>query len=612
MNQYFSLLGCCKFLLSSLLIIIHSHIFFAQNDSLFTIVSANTEDKEVIQLINDKIQLSLYQAPQVALENAEILDSILLGISDIYSKAETKNSLGLALYVNQIFDKAILEMLASLRMFEEINREDKIARLSNSLAIVYQVRTEPRTSALYWERSLRIFEKLNDSLWIANVASNLGGHYMEHDSMNKADLFFDRACPIFEAIGRPGMLGYAKLNQGSNRVKQKRYVEAVSAFDMTFELIPYSTNPLIHAVAHTGRGNAHLELRHWKRAKEDLQKGYDISVEIGQFEQQVPATELLSRYYEAIGDYKKALLYHKERAVLQDSFLTSEEDTRLVEALKKYETEKKEQEITLLSAENKIKDLRIQTESRNLQFAILGLLGLAGFSFYFYRSRQRTHHLNNILQNQKDLISKSLKEKEFLLKEIHHRVKNNLQVISSLLKLQSRSVKDRKAQQALDEGRSRVRSMALIHQNLYQDESCPEGIIINNYIDQLTSELLESYNLEARIKFVNEVDELTLDVDTVVPIGLIINELMTNSLKYAFPDDREGEISVYLTLKEDGILELIYTDNGVGYDVIPVDPKSFGLRLVKSFAERLDASYKLEGEKGSRAVFAIRDYNLAS
>ena len=123
---------------------------------------------------------------------------------------------------------------------------------------------------------------------------------------------------------------------------------------------------------------------------------------------------------------------------------------------------------------------------------------------------------------------------------------------------------------------------------------------------------MESYNLEARIKFVNEVDELTLDVDTVVPIGLIINELMTNSLKYAFPDDREGEISVYLTLKEDGILELIYTDNGVGYDVIPVDPKSFGLRLVKSFAERLDASYKLEGEKGSRAVFAIRDYNLAS
>ena len=361
MKAYQLTLHCIFRYAWTLIILMGSFTIQAQMDSLMNLLIKNTEDEALIQLINNELQSTLYQAPAEVLQHATKVDSLLTSSDNLYAKAETKNSLGLSLYVNQRFDEAIGQLLSSMRMFEQIKRQDKIARLSNSLAIVYQVRKEHETSAAYWEEALSIYESLGDSLWIANVAANLGGHYMEHDQLEEASMLFDKACPIFEALGRQGLLGYAKLNQGSLRVKQKRFVEAIESFDLTFELISYNSNPLIHAVAYTGRGNAYLELENLRQAKEDLQKGYDISKELSQYEQLVPASELLSRYYEEIGDYKKSLSYFKENAVLQDSFLTAEEDARLVDALKKYETEKKEQEISLLSAENEIKDCLLYT-----------------------------------------------------------------------------------------------------------------------------------------------------------------------------------------------------------------------------------------------------------
>ncbi len=601
------------FLLFFILFILSPFVSFAQIDSLIEELNQNGLNKKQVQQINELIQASLYKDPKGVLNSSERLDSILNQTSALFEIAETKNSLGLALYVNQRFDDAIDQLLESIRIFEELNIQSKIARLSNSLAIVYQVRKESETSAIYWEQALSIYEDLNDSLWIANVASNLGGHYMEHDQLKKADALFARACPIFEALNRPGMLGYAKLNQGSMRVKQRRYAEAIQSFDKTFELIPYEANPLIHAVAHTGRGNAYLELGRMKKAQDDLQQGYDISKSIGQYEQQVPASKLLSRYYEVNREFKKSLQYFKESAILQDSFLTKEEDARVVDALKKYETEKKEQEIHLLSAENEIKDLLLQKNNRNLIFAIIGLFGLSIFVYYFYRSRQKANLLNKALKEQKETISKSLLEKEFLLKEIHHRVKNNLQVISSLLKLQSRSVTDQKAQQALNEGRSRVRSMALIHQNLYQDDCNPGGINIRDYIHKLSSELLETYKIDRdKVTLHLEIEDLLIDVDTAVPMGLILNELISNSFKHAFPSGTSGKILIQLYHTAGGTLHLEYTDDGIGYNERNIDANSFGLRLINAFANRLDAEYDIKGTNGSNAVFEIKDYKLAA
>ena len=137
---------------------------------------------------------------------------------------------------------------------------------------------------------------------------------------------------------------------------------------------------------------------------------------------------------------------------------------------------------------------------------------------------------------QNTIVFEALKEKDFLLREIHHRVKNNLQVISSLLSLQARQIGDKNIQKAINEGRSRVRSMALIHQNLYQNENLT-GVSVERYLSNLLSELFDTYKVDSdKITLHFNIQDIDLDVDTMVPFGLILNELISNCLKHAFPN----------------------------------------------------------------------------
>ena len=197
-------------------------------------------------------------------------------------------------------------------------------------------------------------------------------------------------------------------------------------------------------------------------------------------------------------------------------------------------------------------------------------------------------------------IKASLEEKEVLLKEIHHRVKNNLQIISSLLSLQSEYVKDTRCIESLEESRNRIRTMALVHEKLYQSENLA-SINLKEYVKSLVSGLVRSYRVNTdRITPKIKVEDIFLGVDTAIPCGLIINELVSNALKHAFPD-RKGEITVTLHSFDD-IIELIVSDNGIG---IPdnIDFKAaetLELHLVTILAEdQLEGEITLDKRKGT-------------
>ncbi len=200
----------------------------------------------------------------------------------------------------------------------------------------------------------------------------------------------------------------------------------------------------------------------------------------------------------------------------------------------------------------------------------------------------------------------ALKEKEVLLKEVHHRVKNNLQVITSLLKLQSDRIVDKQALEMFKESQNRVRSMALIHEKLYQSKDLA-NIDFKGYIIDLVGGLLQSYAQDAhKIVLNRNIKDISLDVETAIPCGLIINELVSNSLKHAFPDGREGEINIKFHSSDDNKLELIVSDDGVG---IPENmdirnTESLGLHLVNILAEdQLKGELKLDRSKGT--IFRI-------
>lgn len=209
-------------------------------------------------------------------------------------------------------------------------------------------------------------------------------------------------------------------------------------------------------------------------------------------------------------------------------------------------------------------------------------------------------------------IKNSLKEKEVLLKEIHHRVKNNLQIISSLLDLQVGALDDERVLRVFQDSKSRIRSMAMIHENLYRSDDLAR-VDMTEYIQSLVGHFWGLYGtIQAGVTPRIEVENILLGIDVAIPIGLILTELFSNALKYAFPNGREGEIYILLKRnKEDTIdtITLIFKDNGVGFpaglDVY--NPRSLGLQLVNLLVQQISGAIQYKGSAGASFTITLPD-----
>jgi two-component sensor histidine kinase len=277
----------------------------------------------------------------------------------------------------------------------------------------------------------------------------------------------------------------------------------------------------------------------------------------------------------------------------------------------RYETAKKEKEISDLALENQKVSYQLEARENQTKFyiaAIAALFLLAVFIGWRYRYKQKLHDL---LKEKNELVTASLEQRETLLKEIHHRVKNNLQVISSLLNLQARFIKDETAIDAVKEGRNRVKSMAMIHQKLYQGDNLT-GVSIQEYIENLVDSLEKSYGISyEKVESRLDIEPIVLDIDTMIPLGLILNELVSNTYKYAFPGNKTGSLHITLKKKDQNLL-LTVSDDGIGYD--PEGSKksqSFGLTLIQSLMEKLKADMEVVHQNGTAYLFTIKNFKLA-
>ena len=210
------------------------------------------------------------------------------------------------------------------------------------------------------------------------------------------------------------------------------------------------------------------------------------------------------------------------------------------------------------------------------------------------------------LARKNEIINETLKEKELLVKEVHHRVKNNFQIVASLLELQTQGIKDEKALELVKEGKNRVKSMALIHQKLYQNDT---GLIdFNEYLNMLTRELSIAYKQKNNVETTIDAVNMFFDVDTAIPLGLIINEIITNAYKYAFHNEKENKLSISIH-KESAHYKLIIQDNGNGIseDFDIKNAKSLGLLLVNRLVKQLHGTLKQLNENGAKFEITFKD-----
>ena len=222
------------------------------------------------------------------------------------------------------------------------------------------------------------------------------------------------------------------------------------------------------------------------------------------------------------------------------------------------------------------------------------------------RTENRLRELSASLERRATELQDSVKEKEAMLQEIHHRVKNNLQIVSSLLSLQSGYVRDPQVLAQFQESQSRIRAMALVHETLYQSERLTT-MDLAVYLQSLGNILMRSYAANSNVKLEARLQTVPVSMDTAVPVGLMLNELVTNALKYAFPGERPGQLLLELSTEVGGQITLRVQDDGVGLkpDFQFEQASTLGLRLVLMFAKQLRANVTLRSEPG-HTVFDIR------
>jgi two-component sensor histidine kinase len=384
--------------------------------------------------------------------------------------------------------------------------------------------------------------------------------------------------------------------RGDVYTSMKAYERAFDDYTFVYKFVEDLVGPDNAVSYRVDIGKTLQFMGRYREAIPHLEAGIQAMEEIN-FDRIWELYEQIAICYEQVGNYEKALDYRKRQHNSYSKMMQGKMDNLESEALIKYETGKKDQAL----AEQALQ-LKQQARIQLLSWSIAALLAVlfSGLFFFFRRNKKTTAALQ--AKNQ---------ENELLLKEIHHRVKNNLEMVSSLLKLQSVKTKDAEAKGVMEASQNRVQSMGIIHQKLYQGENLA-SIEMKDYFQNLSENLLDAFGVSEKVNIKYDMEAVELDVDTAIPIGLIVNELLTNALKYAFPGDQKGEIELSLKETEQNKLHLLVADNGIGQsDPTTVKGTGFGSQLVKLLTMQLQGKMKASYENGTRLSFWLEKANIA-
>ncbi|MBE8728219.1 sensor histidine kinase [Flavobacterium hungaricum] len=243
----------------------------------------------------------------------------------------------------------------------------------------------------------------------------------------------------------------------------------------------------------------------------------------------------------------------------------------------------------------------VKNNDQNFElFSVLSII-IAIIVLLFIVLLYNQFRLKKKIKEHNELVKKMLIEKEWLLKEIHHRVKNNLQIVISLLNTQSAYLENEDALMAIQNSQHRMHAMSLIHQKLYQSDNL-SNIDMSWYIVELISYMRECFNTDAKINFVLDLEKVYLDAAQAVPLGLIINEAINNAIKYAFPLDQKGDVHIELKNAGENNYTLIIEDNGVGVpeNFNAAEKNSLGMNLMMGLSDQLDGTFEMKNDHGMK------------
>ncbi len=497
-------------------------------------------------------------------------------------------------YLNQNeLAKAQTVLFKALKGYEELKDEQGMAKVYRVLSDLHEKMLKPEEAIKYALQAITLFKKAENHSATCVALFNLTKAYTTLGEYDKAYLAADECIRIVETKipDEIFILTRAYSYRSDISIKTKNYDQALADCTKAYELAVEAVGEERAATYRTEIGNA----LKFKGKYTEAIVHFKVGIEALEKEERETIWKVymqVSDCYEQLNDQENALVYYKKAVAMRDKVMEDKVANLETEAVIKYETGKKDEALAaqaiVLAEKNKVQRLII-----GIGALLLVLLGVV--LFFLKKSRRATAE-----------ISAKNAENELLLKEIHHRVKNNLEMVKSLIALQSAQLEDSATKDAMIASQNRVQSMGIIHQKLYQGTNLG-SIEMKDYFINLGEGILDTFNAENKVKIACAMEDLELDVDTAVPIGLIVNELLTNALKYAFPKDTKGRIEISLAKPNTHTLTLKVTDNGIGKQqgLAPIGT-GFGSQLISLLTQQLNGKMEEETKNGTSVYFQFK------
>lgn len=512
--------------------------------------------------------------------------------------------------------------------YTAINNKRGEATTKFKIAWVHKRKGEVDKALNYDLAALKLMELLDDKRGICDAMSRVADDLMRMGKLKESKSYIEKAIVICEKYKLESEYYFVYMQAGDIAINAGEFINSLKYYDLAkSEAMKQSDDLAQLSDVGNARGNALKKLKRYPEAIKEYSSALasakkvnyqnavtaclanlgEVNMLIGNYEEalkyQLETIKLMeegeeftnltenylhiSNTYEKLGDLSRALEYQKKALISRNKAASIESDAAMAKMLTQYETEKKEARI-----EDQEKQIQQQQLVQWLGLGIVILLiGFIIFGLISFRNSRR----------KSSLIANKNAENELLLKEIHHRVKNNLEIVSSLLSLQSAQINDDSIKDAMMESQNRVKSIGIVHQKLYQGTNLG-AIEMKEYFINLSESILDSFGAEDRITLEFAMDSLDVDIDTAVPIGLIVNELLTNTIKYAFPNKENGKVSIKLEKGSTGILRLEVTDNGIGKSGI-IQGTGFGGQLISLLTSQLNGTMKEVNNNGTQVIF---------
>ena len=514
----------------------------------------------------------------------------------IAQKLNDKTRTARALYLlgceEQVFERyglAINYLQQSYQLYDELKLYKKLIKCSNKIAQVLDSQQDYKSAFEYFKKTLTLSLKHDfpeyaaySYISMANYQNGRLGDYKNALENYKKGIALCKKLKLDDAY-YDGLLNLSGLykNSGNYDKSLENLQEPINYYHKNNTYGGYA-----EAMALEKKGEILYEKKDYAQAQQITLKSLQLVDNQPQsLELRVEVTDLLRKIYDAQNNIPAAYQTQKQWRVLYDT-LTNQNARKTVATLQtQFETVQKETQIKELDEQNHAQQTQLIWAISGLTVLLISLIG----GFYLYRK----------LNQNKLKVEEQSQQLTTLMKELHHRVKNNLAIVSSLLSMQSNRLEDKNAAKAVREGQMRVQAMSLIHQRLYKTDDV-STVNIKDYFTELAESLMQAYGYSSDDFELNiEVENPALDVDLAIPLGLIVNELITNSFKYAYEGIERPSLHIFL--KNDKNITLKIQDNGIGIDEKLVSQKSnsFGQKLIKGLSKQLKGTYKFENNRGT-------------